>query len=271
MLNSMRHLTSLLPGVVGGLLAAAVLVGGFGCEDDGPPTAPPETKKAPEVKKVAAGKNITLLIQGDKRSVQVDTVVCLREGPLEQLLTRKGAKEHEAILAADIDARDLHKVLLLTGVEPGSPVVYQPKFKAPTGPTVKVFVKWEEKGKLRTEPAQKWIMNGTTKKELNSDWVFAGSRFVKNLEEGKPDYYLANDGDVVCVANFESALLDLPFNSAKAWAERSFVAFTERIPPKDTKVALILEPVIEKKGEIDREEKVNGHGQWRGPLAPRVG
>jgi len=134
-------------------------------------------------------------------------------------------------------------------------VQYQPKFKAPTGPTVKVSVQWEEKGKLRTEPAQKWVMNGTTKKELNSDWVFAGSRFVKNFDEGKPDYYLANDGDVICVANFESALLDLPFNSSKADAERSFVAFTERIPPKDTKVSLILEPVLDKKEPKAPEKK----------------
>jgi hypothetical protein len=244
MLNLMKPLTSLLPVV---LLATVALVGGPGCEGDAPPTAP-ESKKSPEVKKVPVGKkNINLVIQGDKRTVQVDTEVCLREGALEQLLTRKGTKEHEAILAADIDARDLHKALLLTGAEPGSPVTYQPRFKAPTGPAVKVFVQWEEKGKLRTEPAQKWIKNGMTNKELNSDWVFAGSRFVKNLDEGKPDYYLANDGDVVCVANFESALLDLPFSSSKADAERSYVAFTERIPPRETKVTLILEPVLDKK------------------------
>lgn len=242
MLNGMRHLTPLFCGVLLGLLTTAFLVRG----GDGPAAAP-EAKKAPEVKKVPAGKNVTLLIQGDKRSVQIDSTVCLREGPLEQLLTRRGTKEHEAILTADIDARDVHKALLLTGVEPGSPVVYQPKFKPPTGPTVKVFVRWEEKGKLRTEPAQTWVQNAMTKKALDSDWVFAGSRFVKNFDEGKPDFYLANDGDVICVANFESALLDLPFNSSKADAERSFVAFTERIPPRDTKVSLILEPVLKKK------------------------
>jgi hypothetical protein len=246
-LTIMRHLTSLLPGV-------ALFLTGFGWGGDEPPKTPPETKKAPEVKKVPVGKNVTLLLQGDKRSVQVEAVVCLREGPLEQLLTRKRAKEHEAILAADIDARDLHKALLLTGAEPGKPVEYQPKFKAPSGPTIKVSVQWEEKGKLKTEPAQKWVMNGMTRKELNSDWVFAGSRFIKS-EEGKPDYYLANDGDVICVANFESALLDLPFNSSKSDDERSFVAFTERIPPKDTKVTLILEPVLEKKDAKPSEKK----------------
>ena len=76
-----------------------------------------------------------------------------------------------------------------------------------------------------------------------------------NLEDGKPDYYLANDGDVICVANFESALLDLPFNSSKADAERSFIAFTERIPPKDTKVTLLLEPVLPKKDAKSTEKK----------------
>jgi hypothetical protein len=243
----MRHLIPLLSGV-------AVLLGGFVLAGDGP-TPPAEPKKAPEVKKVPAGKNISLLIEGGKRAVQVDAEVCLREGALEQLLTRKGAKEHEAILAADIDARDLHKALLLTGAEPGSPVTYQPKFKAPAGAKVKVFVRWDEKGKARTEPAQKWVQDVKSKKALDSDWVFAGSRFVKNFDEGKPDYYLANDGDVICVANFESALLDLPFSSSKDDAERIFVAFTERIPPKGTKVALILEPVIEKKGEKAPETK----------------
>ena len=177
-------------------------------------------------------------------------------GALEQLLTIRYKKEHEAILAAAIDGRDLHKALLLAGAEPGSPVQYQPKFKEPTGTKIKVFVEWEEKGKVRREPAQKWVQNFTTKKELDSDWVFAGSRFVKNLDPDKSDYYMANDGDVVCVANFEGALLDLPFSSSKVDTERSFVAFTERIPEKDTKVKLILEPVIEKKkADKDKEKK----------------
>ena len=66
----MRHII-FLPGVVAILLTVAPSVGR---------ADPPETKKPPEAKKVNVGKNITVLIQGDKRSVQIDTVVCLREG-----------------------------------------------------------------------------------------------------------------------------------------------------------------------------------------------
>jgi len=248
----MKHFNSPRAGIVGGLLLAAVLACPAGCHGE----PPAETKKAPEAKKVPVGKNVTLVIQGDKRFVQVETYVCLREGALEQLLTIAKKKEHEAILAAEIDSRDLHKALLLAGAEAGSPVKYQPKFTSPTGTKIKVFVQWEEKGKLRREAAQKWVQNFATKKELDSDWVFAGSRFVKNLDPDKPDVYLANEGDVICVANFESALLDLPFESSKVDSDRSFIAFTDRIPEKDTKVTLILEPVIEKKkGDKEKEKK----------------
>jgi hypothetical protein len=85
-------------------------------------------------------------------------------------------------------------------------------------------------------------------KDLETDWVFAGSRFIKNEEEpSKPDIYLANDGDLLCLCNMESALMDLPIASPKALAERVYEANTDRVPPKDTKVTVILEPVPDPK------------------------
>ena len=60
-------------------------------------------------------------------------------------------------------------------------------------------------------------------------------------------HYLANDGDVICVSNFESAMLDVPFNSSKENTLLQFEANTERIPAVDTPVLVILEPMLEKK------------------------
>ena len=57
---------------------------------------------------------------------------------------------------------------------------------------------------------------------------------------------MANGGDVICVSNFEDAMLDLPINSSKNNDELAFEAFTERIPPIGTPVTVILEPVLEK-------------------------
>ena len=80
-----------------------------------------------------------------------------------------------------------------------------------------------------------------------SSTVFAGSRLVPNpLDLNQPKIYLANDGDVICVSNFETALLDLPIKSPKENADLVFETFTDRIPKLNTPVTVILEPVPEK-------------------------
>jgi hypothetical protein len=209
-----------------------------------------EAKTTGESKKVPVGKNVTLEVLPDKsRRVLVNATVCLREGTLEQLLTRARTKEHEAILAAEIDARDLHTALLYAGAEEGKPVSYDPKFTPPTGTTVKVFLEYLEQGQKKRVAAQEWIRNTKTKKALHTDWVFAGSRFDPNQidPESKKPYYAANIGDVICISNFDSALLDVPFNSPKDNDDLTFEAHTARIPPEKTAVTVVLEPVLAKK------------------------
>jgi hypothetical protein len=221
-----------------------------GCENDSPasPDKPRgDSPPAEQAKKVLVGKNVFLEVQGKHRRVIVSSYVCLREGPLEQLLTRMQKKEHEAILAFDGDARDIHKALLLAGATPGTPVRFQPNYAPATGQTVKVTLVYEQDGKQVTVSAREWVRNAKTGKDLHVDWVFAGSHLVDNpLDPKGPPIYLANDGDIICVSNFESALLDLPINSPKDNSELAWEANTKRIPPKETKVAILLDPVPEK-------------------------
>jgi hypothetical protein len=236
-------------GTVAALLAAA----GGGCESEPPPARPTDVPKASsppaaEARKVPMGKNVWLEIQGEKRRVLVDAYVCLREGQLEQLMCRKQTKEHEAILAADVDARNIHKALLITGAKAGTVVSYQPRYQPATGSPIKVTLQYEDKGKTVTLPAQQWVRNSKTGKALEHNWVFAGSQLLEDpLEKDKPPVYAANSGDVICVSNFEDAMLDLPINSPKDNSELAFEAFTERIPPLETKVRVILEPILEAK------------------------
>ncbi len=226
------------------LAAAAFLAAGCGEaaeREDAPP--PKEKDKVAEAKQVLVGRNVHLEVQGKARRVLISGAICLREGQLEQFLTRKGTKEHEAIVAADVDARDIHKALLLAGAAEGKPVQFRPTYKPATGQPIRVTVKYQDKGRLVTVPARSWVKNARTGKDLDTDWVFAGSQLVNNpLDPGKK-IYLANDGDVICVSNFETALLDLPIKSPKDNADLVFVANTERIPPLETKVVVVLEPL----------------------------
>ncbi len=220
------------------LLAAALML---------PSSATIEGQEPKAVRK-EIGKNVYLEIEGDKRRVLVNATVCLRRGQLEQLLTKKNAKEHEAVLAADVDAREIHLALVLAGAEAGSPVKFRPKFTPPTGGVVKISLEYQEKGKAVRVSAQSWIRNIKTKKDLDTDWVFAGSTLFQDPTDPKrKPHYLANDGDVICIANFDSAMLDVPFSSAKDNDDLAFEANTDRIPALETPVVVILEPVPAKK------------------------
>jgi hypothetical protein len=213
----------------------------------------PKDNKSPGPKKVEVGRNVVLEVHGEKRRVIVQAEVCLREGNLEHLMCKKAMKEHEAILTADVDARDIHKALIVAKATPGTTVRYKDDTVIPpTGTKIKVTLTYKDKDKAKTVPGRDWIRDVKTKKSLNVDWVFAGSYLMDNtLEKDKPPLYAANGGDVICVSNFAEAMLDLPINSSKNNNELEFEAFTERIPPVGTAVAVILEPVLDVKKEKD--------------------
>jgi hypothetical protein len=79
-------------------------------------------------------------------------------------------------------------------------------------------------------------------REMKADWVFGGSGFFRDEETGK-EYYLAEDGDLICVANFSGATIDVAMPSSSENGDLNFEAYTERIPPKGTEVTVELIPV----------------------------
>ena len=182
------------------------------------------------------------------RRVHLMAEVCLREGPLEVLLCKNNTKEHESILRIDADAREIHFALIAAGAEAGSPVKFVPQYEAAHGTKIKIGLTYRVKGKVKTVPAGEWIKDKKTGKDMAHDWVFAGSRFFKDPERpNAPAYYMANNGELICLANFPDSMLDLPVRSPKDLADLIFEINTARIPPVRTPVIVTLEPVLEKK------------------------
>jgi hypothetical protein len=187
----------------------------------------------------------------DKKGHRVVTVgqVCQRRAPLEMFACPVGTKEHEAVVAIPAKAMLLHAALLAVGAEAGKPVQFQPKYISASGTTIDVSVRWKDnKGKIQSARAQDWVRNIKTRKPMEYDWVFAGSNFWTDDRTGKENYE-ADSGDLICVSNFPSAMLDLPVESSQSDAELMFEAFTERIPALGTPVTVILKPKLEKKTE----------------------
>jgi hypothetical protein len=175
------------------------------------------------------------------RRVILRAKVVLREGFLEHLMCVKGTKEHEAIVSTDAPPRAIHAALILTGAEEGHPVQFVPKFEPPSGTPIAIEMQWRQDGQLRKADARQWVWDDKTKAPLAIDWVFAGSVIYTDEITKKPRY-AADDGDLVTVANFASAILDLPMASSANDADRVFSTNTKTIPPLGTEVFVVMSP-----------------------------
>jgi len=175
------------------------------------------------------------------RTLVLRARVALREGSLEHLLCLTNSKEHESVLATDAPAVQIHAGLLLTGAEPGHPVKFRPTYQAPTGTPIQIDLEWVEDGKTRKADARQWVKDLARGKPLAVDWVFAGSEFYSHPET-KERLYAASEGDLITVANFTSAILDVPIPSSDSDNERVYVANTANLPKQGTFVTMYLRP-----------------------------
>ena len=257
----MRHTFALL------VLGLSVHTASIGCSEEGTAPERQDSTKDPssqglgpmgsrgqkheiEVKRSQLGNGVWLEPKNNKRRVVVEATVCLREGQygLECLLCRTGTKEHESVLHTSADAKVIHAGLLAAGATPGSPVQYKDMGKEivtipPSGQPIRVNVEYESQGRRISVSAQDWVRNSKSGLAMKEQWIFAGSRLWQSQTTGKTVYGASAEGGYICTSNVPTALLDVPFDSPKSLEGRSFEPFTEHIPPIDTKVMLILEPV----------------------------
>ncbi len=245
-------------GALGGLLL--VIVAGLTCEvaaqqatpapatkNSDPAVDRDDSKDPPGMRRLMpAGK--VWLDPKNKRIVMVGEV-CLREGQLEMFACLKGTKEHESILAVPTKAQVVHAALVALGAEPGAPAQFIPQYAPARGPIIDVTLFWTDAaGKRQQAKAQDWIRNVKTGQPMADNWVFGGSGFWKDETTGQ-QFYKAEDGDFICISNFNSAMLDLPIESSQSNEALLFEALTDRIPPTGTKVTLVLTPRIEAAGK----------------------
>lgn len=190
---------------------------------------------------------------GLERRVILELEVVQQRGFLEHLISRSEAgKDHESILSSSFDAEILKAAMVGAGLQPGKPARFinekrEQEFKPATGDVVKIYLEYTDAtGKLVAVPAQSWVKHAKDSKPLEYDWVFAGS-FKGKAQNALGEefiYFGANDGRVVCLTNFGTALLDLPVESIDSDPQGDnlgYVANTAVIPERGTRVRAILE------------------------------
>ena len=177
-------------------------------------------------------------INKDEQVVVLDGYVVQRSVPLELFACPAGTKEHEAVVAVFAKSQLVHAGLLAIGAKAGSTASFEP-FKPAHGTTIRAYVLWlDEEGKTKGTLAQNWIRKSGTKKAMSWDWVFAGSKIYKD-EEGN-EHYLGDSGELISVSNFSTSTMDVAVQSEQSNAALMFEAYTDRIPPRNTPVRLVL-------------------------------
>ena len=182
-----------------------------------------------------------------KKSVVLLGRVVLREGLLELLACRTGSKEHESILSVRIKPHLIHAALLMIGAEQGMPMQTSPIFVPAMGEKIDVTLRWkDESGRKQECPAQDWVWdmsvsNEDSKKAMTTHWVFSGSKEIP-YDEGTTFYLADETGELFGLSNFVGSILDVPIRSSDVNTELQFGCFTERIPPRDTMVTILLTP-----------------------------
>ena len=198
---------------------------------------PSPAERHPELKRLSETAAVWLDLPGKR--VIVGGQIALTDGPIEFFACPRKTKEHESVVAVAAPARLVHAALLAIGLKPGSPASFAAEYTPATGDPVTIEVQWQDADGDHREPAQRWVRDSRTGKQLDCNWVFAGSQTWKDPNTGT-EYYQADGGDLVCVSNFPAAMLDLPIASSQANEALLFEAFTERIPARGTPVELIF-------------------------------
>ena len=119
-----------------------------------------------------------------------------------------------------------------------------PEFSPATGDRIDISLRWkDESGVQHESPAQNWVWDMSSpeeaKKMMSTHWVFSGSREYRD-DEGKIRYVADETGELFGLSNFVGSILDVPIQSSAENALLQFGCFTERIPPVETYVTIVL-------------------------------
>ncbi len=228
-------------------------------EGDERPTAESVVRNAfePPPESRSLSKDSSLWIDPKQKRVYADGYVIMNRGMLEMFACPMNTKEHESVVAILAKSSQVHAALLAVGAISGTPVRYSPEFLPATGQRIRVWISWFDKdGKYQVADARSWIRQGETAKTMQEDWVFAGSGFWKDEEDGK-EYYQADSGDMICVSNFSTAMLDVPVESSAQADSLVYSPFTERIPERGTPIRLTLIPIPVPSDDPADQDKVD--------------
>lgn len=221
-----------------------------------------------------------VVIDLEKRCVDLEATVCLDQGFLELVACTQGSKEHESIVAVAGRPLHIHTALLLLNANNGNPAMRKLVGETekrwvnipPRGDPIEAFLVFKNSdGKMVERPVRDFI----TRSEKQADpignvedhtaenqavakvehfpdtFLFAGSQLRDNGPG--PRTYLADlSGHVISIATFGDELLCLPSVHSQLNGTLTWRVNPKHLPQVGTKVTLRLRPKKVRKTGVEK-------------------
>ena len=210
-----------------------------------------------------------MVIDFQKRCVDLEATICLDRGYLELIACTKGSKEHESIVSIEARPMHVHTALLFLGATNGNPAMRKPVDEEktrwvnlpPRGDSINVsLVVKNSEGETVERPISDFVTRSKERPDEINDsddrerkdaaekdntfphtFLFAGSHLRDN-EKGPRQYLADRSGHVISIATFGDELLCLPGVQSHANGALMWQIDSTHLPKVGTKVTLRLRP-----------------------------
>lgn len=227
------------------------------------PTPAPEIEREP-VRDGAVSRFPGIRIYTEEKRIEVDGMVCLKNGPALELMgcTRRG-KTHESLLLFDCEPEQLYLALVILGLE-ATPQVseFGEQIALTRGDRVVIEVSWKAEDAPEGDPSAPAPKDGRVRRRVEDliwdrvrqaakprvGWVFTGSRHVE--VPAPPDwkktmrvFAATYGGNIVATYHDPDAILDTPL--LEGGDDTIYLPYAERLPERGTEVVIHLRPWVD--------------------------
>ncbi len=143
---------------------------------------------------------------------------------------------HESILMLDTEPLSIFVALGLLELKPGMNLETQGDPHDPEGSDVQVWVEWKQGDKVVSKTAHELVWNKFTKQPMEkTHWVFTGGRIRTNQLTSQLTH------NIIAVHRDPDSILNHPLPGGID--DRTYRVNTDVVPPKGTKVKVIIRPI----------------------------
>lgn len=143
---------------------------------------------------------------------------------------------HESILMLDTEPTFLFTALGLLELEAGMNLEVQGDPRAPEGSHVQIWVEWKQGDKVVSRSARELVWNVMSGQPMQkTHWVFTGGRIRKNQLTSQLTH------NIIAVYRDPDSLINNPLPGGTD--DRTYLVNTDVVPPKGTKVKVIIRPI----------------------------